>query len=575
MNRIKQRTVDSALIENLTDIHPVLARIYAARNIRHPNELNKQLNELLPFQDLKGIDTAVNILIDGLKQQKHFLIVGDFDADGATSTAVCKRALHAMGAKRVDYIVPNRFEYGYGLTPEIVEVALKLQPDILITVDNGISSVKGVEYAKQHGLKVIITDHHLAPHVLPNADAIVNPNQPGCQFASKNLAGVGVIFYVMLALRSYLREQGYFKEIPEPNLAQWLDLVALGTVADVVPLDKNNRILVHQGLQRIRSNLACEGIKALLQVSNRNAKKIQATDLGFFLGPRLNAAGRLQDMGVGIAALLSDNGSYAYHCAQQLDDLNAERKVIEGEMQQSAVGLLSDLHLEQDKLPRGISLFSEDWHQGVVGILASRVKEQYHRPVVCFSPANENSNELKGSARSVPGVHIRDVLDTLSTQNPQLIDKFGGHAMAAGLSIQKQNFPAFQKAFADIMNIYLNESDCIGEMLTDGSLKNDDFNLELARLLQQAGPWGQQFPEPLFNNEFVVISAKPIGEKHMKYQLQQPNNGNVVEAIHFNVESKCMPSVQSRVHVVYQLDVNEYQGFERLQLVVKFVIARP
>ncbi len=569
MKKITQRVVDPAVIANLKDVHPVLARIYAARGIQAEEELNRQLQGLLPFQGLKDINSAVAILQQGMRQQKRFLIVGDFDADGATATALCKRALHAMGAEHVDYIVPNRFEYGYGLTTQIVQEALKLNPDILITVDNGISSVEGVAFAKQQGLQVIITDHHLAPKILPDADAIINPNQRGCNFKSKNLAGVGVIFYVMLALRAALREDNWFSDKAEPNMAQWLDLVALGTVADVVPLDKNNRILVYQGLQRVRAGLACEGIKALLHVSNRNPGKIQASDLGFALGPRLNAAGRLQDMAIGIAALLSEDADYAQHCAQQLDNLNAERKTIEGEMQQSAIDLLNDLHLEQENLPRGMSLFQENWHQGVVGILASRLKEKYNRPVICFSPANEGSDELKGSARSVSGIHIRDVLETVATQNPGIIDKFGGHAMAAGLGIQKHNLVTFQKAFDAVISEQLDESDCVGELLTDGALGAAEFDLAFARELQKAGPWGQQFPEPLFENEFIVLAARPVGEKHMRYSLQQRESGNAVEAIHFNVESQIAPAQQSTVKVVYQLDINEYQGVEKLQLLVR------
>jgi single-stranded-DNA-specific exonuclease len=564
VKQIKQRAVDSAAVANLQDIHPVLARVYVARGIRQTDDLDRSLQALLPYHDLKDIDKAVAILKQGLESQKRFLIVGDFDADGATATTLCKRALHAMGAKHVDYIVPNRFEYGYGLTPQIVQEALKFRPDILITVDNGISSVAGVEFAKQQGLQVIITDHHLAPATLPNADAIVNPNQKGCAFASKNLAGVGVIFYVMLALRAAIGSKS--------NMAQWLDLVALGTIADVVPLDKNNRILVHQGLQRIRAGLGCEGIKALLHVSNRNPKKIQASDLGFALGPRLNAAGRLQDMAVGIAGLLSDDASFAQHCAQQLDNLNAERKTIEGEMQASAIDLLNDLQLELERLPLGLSLFREEWHQGVVGILASRIKEKYHRPVVCFSPASEGSEELKGSARSVSNVHIRDVLEVVANENPGLIEKFGGHAMAAGLSIQKHNVASFQKAFDQAISDRIQEADCVSECLTDGELGTNDFNLNFARELQQAGPWGQQFPEPLFCNNFIVKAARPIGEKHMRYQLQQVGTGNSVEAVHFNVDAQVAPDLQSKVDVVYQLDINEYQGVEKLQLIIREIV---
>lgn len=555
---IKRRRIDASL--------PLIERIYRARGVENPESLSLTLAALTPFTQMKGVDDAVYILMQGLYQQKRFLIVGDFDADGATATAVAVKALKSMGAEHVDYIVPNRFEYGYGLTPEIVRDALPKKPDILITVDNGISSLEGVSAAKAAGLQVVITDHHLAPKTLPDADAIVNPNQPGCDFPSKSLAGVGVIFYVMLALRSLLREQNWFSVREEPNLAQLLDIVALGTVADVVPLDHNNRILVNQGLLRIRAGQACPGIQALLAVSGRDPRYIQSSDLGFALGPRLNAAGRLEDMSIGIACLLTEDPNKAKEYAALLDQFNVERKTIESDMQVQAVQLLESLQLEENNLPLGLSLYDGSWHQGVVGILSSRIKEQYHRPVICFTQSSED--ELKGSARSVQGVHIRDVLDTLATKHPQLIKKFGGHAMAAGLTVEKTQFEDFSALFANEVSNHLTHEDCVGEILSDGPLKSDELNLQTAQLLQDAGPWGQHFPEPVFDDEFQVVSQRLLNDKHRKMVLKHSSGINL-SAIQFNVNDTADLTSQT-IHAAFQLDVNRWQGQASCQLLIRY-----
>ncbi len=580
------------------DMHPVLARLCAARNVLSVRELEHGLEHLIPPAQLKGMDAAVQLLSAMLESGKRILIVADFDADGATGCAVAVRALASLGATEVNYLVPNRFEYGYGLTPEIVQVAAQLRPDLIVTVDNGISSVDGVRAAHALGIKVLITDHHLPGAVLPQADAMVNPNQPGDLFPSKHLAGVGVIFYVMLALRAHLRTVNWFerRQIPEPNLARLLDLVALGTVADVVPLDHSNRILVAQGLKRINQGQGCAGIQALLQVAGRATENIVAADLGFVVAPRLNAAGRLEDMSLGIACLLSDTLPAAQRCAQRLDALNRERRSIESQMQTQAMTALEALRLAAD-LPRGLCLFDASWHQGVIGILASRIKDRTHRPVICFAPANDI--ELKGSARSVPGLHIRDALDAVAARHPHLLQKFGGHAMAAGLTLRRDHFEEFHVAFATEVARHLEEDDLCGRLLTDGVLEVSDLALELAETLRAAGPWGQGFPQPLFDGYFEVESLRCVGEKHLKLILRpadEPRDGRgrarsasprmgevercreqapgtstggqALDAIAFNQAAENMvPGM--RVHAVYRLDVNEYRGNRTLQLIVE------
>lgn len=549
------------------DLHPILRRIYRARSVRSALELDRSLERLAPPDALLGMSQAVELLTQALRNRQRVLIIADFDADGATSCALVMRALRAMGACEVAYLVPNRFEYGYGLTPEIVQIAATRRPDILITVDNGISSVDGVRCAQALGMKVLITDHHLAGAELPPADAIVNPNQMGDEFSSKALAGVGVAFYVMLALRARLRAEGWFVEqgIPEPNLAKLLDLVALGTVADVVPLDANNRILVAQGLARIRAGQCCPGIHALIAVGGRDEARLSATDLGFVVAPRLNAAGRLTDMSLGIECLLTDDSSRAGELAQRLEQLNRERREIERDMREQAATAVAALQLGAG-LPRGLCLFDESWHQGVIGIVAARVRERTHRPVIAFAPAS--GTEIKGSARSVPGLHIRDALDAVATRHPQLLRKFGGHAMAAGLTLERDCFSDFAAAFDDEVSRWLGEDDLHGTILSDGELTAADFTLELAETLRSGGPWGSAFPEPIFDGVFDVVEHRVVGKKHLKLALRPSDGGRVLQAIAFGA-ADTQPSNGGRVQAAYRLDVNEYRGYRSLQLVVE------
>jgi single-stranded-DNA-specific exonuclease len=570
--RIDLRLLPDTL-PDLGDLPPLLSRLYAARGVQSITELDKGLARLIPYQQLRGMPAAVELLVQALQQRQRILIVGDFDADGATASTVGMLGLRMLGATHVDYLVPNRFEFGYGLTPEIVAVALAREPDLLVTVDNGISSVEGVLAAKNAGLKVLVTDHHLPGSELPLADAIVNPNQPGCDFPSKALAGVGVIFYVLLALRARLRELDWFTQtgLKEPNLAELLDLVALGSVADVVPLDANNRILVHQGLARIRAGRARPGLKAILEVAGRQAERISSTDLGFILGPRLNAAGRLDDMSLGIECLLCEDEALAREMAVQLDELNQDRKAIEQGMQREALAQLKDLPLQD--MPFGLCLFEADWHQGVIGILASRMKERYHRPTIAFADAG--NGVLKGSARSVPGFHIRDALDAVAARHPQLISKFGGHAMAAGLSLPQEHFEAFAAAFDGEVRRQLGEDDLTGRLLSDGQLGAEEFHLELARALRHAGPWGQHFPEPLFHGVFQLVQQRLVGEKHLKMILKSECGSAQLDGIAFNIDRDLWPNASVRwAEVAYKLDVNEFRGRESVQLMVVHLAPR-
>ena len=569
--RIESRPLPETL-PDLGALPPLLTRLYAARGVQSAAELDKGLARLIPYQQLKGVDTAVDLLVLGLQQDQRMLIVGDFDADGATASTVGVLGLRMLGAAHVDYLVPNRFEYGYGLTPEIVAVALEREPQLLITVDNGISSVEGVAAAKAAGLTVLVTDHHLPGAELPAADAIVNPNQPGCAFPSKALAGVGVMFYVLLALRARLRETGWFTaQRPEPNLGQLLDLVALGCVADVVPLDANNRILVHQGLARIRAGRARPGLRAILEVAGRDHRRITSTDLGFILGPRLNAAGRLDDMALGIECLLCEDEALARDMAVQLDQLNQDRKAIEQGMQREALAQLKDLPLED--MPFGLCLFEADWHQGVIGILASRMKERYHRPTIAFADAGDGV--LKGSARSVPGFHIRDALDAVAAKHPELISKFGGHAMAAGLSLPQENFAAFAAAFDAEVRRQLCEDDLTGRLLSDGALSIEEFHLPLAKELRNAGPWGQHFPEPLFHGVFQLVQQRVVGERHLKVVLKSECGSVQLDGIAFGVDREIWPNPTVRwVELAYKLDVNEYRGQESVQLLIAHISPR-
>jgi len=568
--RIEPRQLPATL-PFLGDLPPLLTRLYAARGVQSEAELDKSLARLIPFQQLKGIESAVDLLVVALEQRQRILIVGDFDADGATASTVGVLGLRLLGAAHVDYLVPNRFEYGYGLTPEIVEVALTRTPQLLITVDNGISSVEGVAAAKKAGLQVLVTDHHLPGDELPLADAIVNPNQPGCDFPSKALAGVGVIFYVLMALRARLRSLGWYASTAQPNIGELLDLVALGSVADVVPLDANNRILVHQGLERIRAGRARPGIKAILEVAKRDHARITSTDLGFILGPRLNAAGRLDDMSLGIECLLTDNVELAREMAAQLDGMNQDRKSIEQGMQREALAQLKDLPVES--MPFGLCLFDPEWHQGVIGILASRMKERYFRPTIAFADAGDGM--LKGSGRSVQGFHIRDALSVVAAQHPDLISKYGGHAMAAGLTLPQANFALFAEAFDAEVRRQLREEDLTGRLLSDGTLAVEEFHLELARALRHAGPWGQHFPEPLFHGVFQLVEQRVVGERHLKVVLKSECGSVKLDGIAFGIDREVWPNPTIRwVELAYKLDVNEFRGQETVQLMIAHIEPR-
>ncbi|HCN65880.1 MAG TPA: single-stranded-DNA-specific exonuclease RecJ [Pseudomonas sp.] len=568
--RIEPRPLPETL-PFLGEMPTLLTRLYAARGVQSQAELDKSLARLIPYQQLKGIDAAVDLLVVALEQRQRILIVGDFDADGATASTVGMLGLRLLGAAHVDYLVPNRFEYGYGLTPEIVEVALTRSPQLLITVDNGISSVEGVAAAKKAGLSVLVTDHHLPGNELPAADAIVNPNQPGCEFPSKALAGVGVIFYVLIALRARLNSLGWYQTVKAPNIAELLDLVALGSVADVVPLDANNRILVHQGLERIRAGRARPGLKAILEVAKRDHSKITSTDLGFILGPRLNAAGRLDDMSLGIECLLTDDPNAARDMAAQLDEMNQDRKSIEQGMQREALAQLKELTL--DSMPFGLCLFDPEWHQGVIGILASRLKERYFRPTFAFADAGDGM--LKGSGRSVPGFHIRDALSVVAAQHPELISKYGGHAMAAGLTLPEANFPLFAQAFDEEVRRQLREEDLTGRLLSDGSLAIEEFHLELARALRHAGPWGQHFPEPLFHGVFQLVEQRIVGERHLKVVLKTECGSVKLDGIAFGVDREVWPNPTIRwVELAYKLDLNEFRGNETVQLMIAHIEPR-
>ena len=577
--RIQRRPApDPAAIDALreADMPPLLARLYAARAVSAADGLALSLDRLAPFSSFRGMDAAVDLLETALHENQKVVIVGDYDADGATSCALLMRGLAAMGLDKVGYQVPDRFRFGYGLSPEIVAVVAEGRPDLLITVDNGISSLEGVAAARAAGMRVLITDHHLPGSELPAADAIVNPNQPGCGFPSRALAGVGVAFYLLLALRARLRERGWFAAHGReaPNLGQWLDLVALGTVADVVPLDANNRILVEQGLRRIRAGRACPGILALLRAGKRDPARCVASDLGFAAGPRLNAAGRLEDMTLGIECLLTDDPVRAEQLASRLDTLNRERRDIEARMQEEALAQL-DAHLvaQAGELPWGLCLFDQQWHPGVVGIVASRVKERYHRPVIAFAP--EDDAHVKGSARSIPGLHIRDALDAVAAHHPGLITRFGGHAMAAGLSLPAANLEPFRAAFDAEVRRVLDETHLTGTLLSDGELAAEEFDLALAEALRYAGPWGQGFPEPVFDGVFTVVNWRVVGERHLKMVVSPEAGGGTLDAIAFGQEPPAAlrgdggAGGEARLHLAYRLDVNTFRGRRSVQLLVE------
>ena len=538
-------------------MHPLLARLYAARGVKDKTELDYELKSLIPPTALTNASAAAQILADAIEAEAKMLIIGDYDCDGATATAVGVRALKMLGAD-VDFLLPDRFKLGYGLSPEIVDVAAQQSPDLIITVDNGIASIEGVDRARELGIATLITDHHLPGETLPEADCIVNPNQPGCDFPSKCIAGVGVMFYVMLALRAELRERGFFAERPEPNFASLLDLVALGTVADVVKLDRNNRILVSQGLKRMRAGQLQPGLAALFKAAGRDPKKATAMDLGFILGPRLNAAGRLADMRLGVECLLTEDTSRALSIAQQLDALNRERREIESGMQEQALILLESIDAN-DAAP-GIALFDPSWHEGVVGILASRIKDKLHRPVFAFAPGE--GGIIKGSGRSIPGLHLRDALDLVAKRSPGLLIRFGGHAMAAGATVNAENFEKFRESFAQVAAELLAPADLTRTLETDGNLEGAYFSLETARLLENE-IWGQGFPAPLFLDEFEVEQQRVLKEKHLKLRLRK--GGTRIDAIQFNFSTQ--PGHTTRV--AYRLAINEYMGVETTQLMVE------
>lgn len=589
--RIERYVQTIAVSDNATPLaalspntHPVLSSIYQARGIQSAEELNYALSGLLPFHQLHDIEKAASLIADAIERQQRILIVGDFDADGATSTALAIRALRQFGANEACYLVPNRFEYGYGLTPEIVEVARHMQPQLLITVDNGISSIAGVKAAKDAGMTVVVTDHHLAADELPDADAIVNPNQPACQFESKAACGCAVIFYVMTAVRIELRKRGWFINRPEPNMAQFLDLLALASVADVVPLDKNNRILIDQGLKRIRAGKSIAGIRALLKVGGKQAHNLVASDLGFAIGPRLNAAGRLDDMATGIECLLTDNDALADQYAEELNSLNEERKNIEREMQQQAIiGLQSQTLVatmnqadeEVSALPWGLCIYDAQWHQGVIGILASRIKDKVHRPVIAFANSDTvaaNQQEIKGSARSIPGLHIRDALDLMAKRRPDILTKFGGHAMAAGLSIKLEHYDEFQALFDQVCHELLTLSQLDQVIHSDGELAPQDLNLNLAGLLKYAGPWGQMFPEPVFDGQFIIINQRIVGSNHLKLTLGMANTQVCIDAIAFNIDlDEWLDESCQQIHCAYQLEINEFRGNQTLQFIIRHI----
>ena len=551
------------------DLPPLLQRLYASRGVRSAQELERGVKGMLPWSQLTGVEKAVEMLYGAFKQELHIVVVGDFDADGATSTALSVLALRGLGYGNVSYLVPNRFEDGYGLSPEVVDQAHARGAQMIMTVDNGISSHAGVERAHALGIPVLVTDHHLPGDTLPAAEAIINPNLRDCEFPSKSLAGVGVAFYLMLALRTFLRDKGWFDErgIAPPNLADLLDLVALGTVADVVPLDANNRILTWQGLRRIRAGKCRPGIKALLEIANRDPQKLAASDLGFALGPRLNAAGRLDDMSVGVALLLCDNTGEARVLANELDALNQTRKEIEQGMQAEALTLCEKLERSSETLPGGLAMYHPQWHQGVVGILASRIKERFHRPVIAFAPTGDGT--LKGSGRSIQGLHMRDALERLDTLYPGLILKFGGHAMAAGLSLEEARFEEFQQRFGELVTEWLDPALLQGEVVSDGPLAAAEMSMEVAQMLRDAGPWGQMFPEPLFDGRFRLLQQRLVGERHLKVMVEPVGGGPLLDGIAFNVDTSIWPDNGVReVQLAYKLDINEFRGNRSLQLII-------
>ena len=549
---------DAEVLAALSTLDPISARLFAARGVSDPAELDYALSRLAPVSLLENVDAAVDLLI--ASRQQRIIVVGDFDVDGATSAVLMLRCLREFGFDDVDYLVPNRFEFGYGLTPEIVRIAAESSPGLLVTVDNGISSLQGVAESNALRIPVLVTDHHLPGSELPDAAVIVNPNLPGSHFPSRNLAGVGVAFYLMAALGRRLQDDGMKDAARIPS--RYLDLVALGTVADVVPLDHNNRVLVDQGLRRIRAGRTVPGIEALLRQSGRQLERTTSADLGFVVGPRINAAGRLEDISIGIECLLTDDMDTALHHAAILDQINSERREIEASMREQAFAYVDDMDARD--LPTVVCVYDETWHQGVVGLIAARVRERCHRPSIAF--ARESDALLKGSARSIQGVHVRDLLEAVHAVNPELMVKFGGHAMAAGLTIEERHYDAFRRLVAEQLERLYPAADFSGAIVSDGPLPDSALNLDFARRLREAGPWGSGFPEPVWSGDFEVVEQRTVGENHLKLRVRPASGGNAVDAIAFN---QAGPALRGAVRLAYRLDVNEYRGFESAQLVVE------
>ena len=569
---IKRRPQPSTTEALSSDLHPLLSRLYRARGVYSESGCTLPLSALHSFESFTDIELAADLLADCIRSGGAILVAGDYDADGATGSALAVRGLRSMGASKVSYLIPSRFAFGYGLSPAVVDAAVAQHADLILTVDNGISSLAGVRRANELGIPVIITDHHLPGSQLPTAAAIVNPNCPGDAFPSKSIAGVGVVFYLLAALRARLRELNWLgSRRPAPNLAELLDLVALGTVADVVTLDQNNRILVDQGLRRIRAGRCSPGLRALLKVAGREPEAATSRDLGFAVGPRLNAAGRLTEMSLGVECLLADDPNLAMPMARELDALNRRRREIEGEMKQQAQTLLDDLSMESPGLPPALCLFEEEWHQGVIGILAARIRERYHRPVIAFAKADDGM--LRGSARSIDGLHIRDLVDAVDKRQPGLIERFGGHAMAAGLSLRAESLDAFRETVIEEAQRQLGDVPPVRELLSDGELPARAMDLDTAELLRSAGPWGKGFPEPLFDGRFRVLDRRIVGEQHLKLRLGLPD-GDSIDAIGFRL-GELAASAGDRARLAYRLDVNDYRGVRCPQLLVEHLEWEP
>ena len=571
-NKLTHRQLPEALPELSPDIPLLLQRVYALRGITSMQELDYTTRNLCNYDNLDGTQTAVEIVYSAMQNNKRIMIVGDFDTDGATSTALTVKALKKMGCQHVDYIIPNRFDDGYGLSISVIKRALLKKADLIITVDNGVSAIEAVEFAKQSNLTVIITDHHLCPEQLPAADAIINPNLPNCSFPSKHLAGVGVAFYFMSALRAKLRQENWFRthNLEEYNLASLLDLVALGTIADVVKLDHNNRILVHQGINRIRSGYCCAGIKALLHIARKDPVSFTSTDLAYYIAPRLNAAGRMDNMSLSVELLLCDDYNSALKQASDLDMLNNDRKLIEQTMYKEALSYIQELEQQQSSFPNLLVVYHPEWHQGIIGILSARLKDKHYRPVICFASTEEGI--LKGSGRSIAGIHLRDLLDELDQNHPDLLVSFGGHAMAVGLSIRENDLERFRKHFETLIDKRLNANTLEQIIETDGEIDSQDFNYAMAKQLKESGPWGEGFTEPTFDGDFIVHQQRLFAEKHLRLILEPKNGGPIIEGVYFNVNLTQWPdNTIKNVKIVYQLDVDDFRGNQTAKLMIRHI----